>query len=84
MTVEPPIPPEDEDLEAARRYAERLRDGEDPTTWLERADVRESLGRHTRRFAEHPDFFDAIEAVRRRAKSTDPGDAGDPRDRDGA
>jgi hypothetical protein len=82
VTVEPPIPPEDEDLEAARRYAERLRDGEDPTTWLERADVRESLGRHTRRFAEHPDFFDAIEAVRR-AKAAEAGDAAEPSDRDG-
>jgi len=80
VTVEPPpIPPED--LEAAQRYAERLRDGEDPTTWLERADVRESLGRHTRRFAEHPDFFDAIEDVRRHAAEADA--ATDPTDRDG-
>jgi len=65
VTVEPPIPPED--LEAAQRYAERLRDGEDPAAWIERADVLESLGRHTRRFLEHPDFFDAIEAARRAA-----------------
>lgn len=77
MTVEPPIPPED--LEAAQRYAERLRDGEDPAAWIERADVLESLGRHTRRFLEHPDFFDAIEAARRAAEAARP--AG-PTDRD--